>query len=318
MVTDSIETEDRFIGSVLGVAIGDAMGMPFEGWSPDKIREHWKDKVFLPASPHRGLGPGQYTDDTHMTICHLKSLIDSGGLEPEDAARKFLEWFDSGDLRGIGAATALSMKRLKQGRSWQKSGATGEYAAGNGGAMRIAPVGLFYYNDISALKESVRQAVVITHDNTEAVAGATAVAYIVARAAKGDLDLDLDTLITDTREFIGDSTVSENLARAEALLKDNATNEKALQVLGTSGYVVETVASAVFCFLSSPRDFKSTVVNAVLGGLDTDTTAAVAGSMSGAFNGKDGIPRDWVDGVEDDERLTSMARKLYKVSRKNQ
>ncbi|MEE9585192.1 MAG: ADP-ribosylglycohydrolase family protein, partial [Candidatus Brocadiales bacterium] len=162
MVTDSIETEDRFIGSVLGVAIGDAMGMPFEGWSPDKIREHWKDKVFLSASPHRGLGPGQYTDDTHMTICHLKSLIDSGGLKPEDAAQKFLEWFDSGDLRGIGAATALSMKRLKQGCSWQKSGATGEYAAGNGGAMRIAPVGLFHYNDISALKESVRQAVVIT------------------------------------------------------------------------------------------------------------------------------------------------------------
>ena len=314
MATDPVE--DRFIGSVLGVAIGDAMGMPFEGWSPDQIREHWKDKVFLSALPLRGLGPGQYTDDTHMTICHLKSLIDSGGLEPEDAARKFLEWFDSGDLRGIGAATALSMKRLKQGCPWQESGATGEYAAGNGGAMRIAPVGLFHYNDISALKESVRQAVVITHDNTEAVAGATAVAYIVARAAKGDFDLD--TLITDTRGFIGDSTVSENLARAEALLKDNATPEEALQVLGTSGYVVETVASAVFCFLSSPRDFKSTVVDAVLGGLDTDTTAAVAGSMSGAFNGKNGIPRDWVDGVEDGERLTSMARKLYKVSRKNQ
>lgn len=305
--------EDRFIGSILGLAIGDAMGMPFEGWYPDQIKHCWKDKVFQPA-PHRSLGPGQYTDDTLMAICHLKSLIDSGRMEPEDTAQKFVQWFDSGNLRGIGRSTAISMRRLKQGYSWQESGAKGEFAAGNGGAMRIAAVGLFYHNDIPSLKEAVWQAVMITHSNTEAVAGATAVAYMVARAAKRDLDPD--TAIRDTREFVGDSAVSKNLAKAEVLLKDNVKPEEALEILGTSGYVVETVASAAFCFLFTPKDFKSAVVNAVLGGIDADTTAAVAGAISGAFNGLSGIPQNWVKDLEDHESLTSMASKLYNVCTK--
>ncbi|MFQ5957031.1 MAG: ADP-ribosylglycohydrolase family protein, partial [Candidatus Brocadiales bacterium] len=159
--------------------------------------------------------------------------------------------------------------------------------------------------------EAVQQAVVITHNNTEAVAGATAVAYMVARSARGDLDLD--TAIKDTREFIGNSAVSRNLAKAETLLKDreNIKPEEALELLGTSGYVVETVASAAFCFLFTPRDFKSTVVNAVLGGIDADTTAAVAGAISGAFNGLNGIPQNWVKELENRELLASMASKLY-------
>lgn len=309
--TDSIV--DRFIGSILGLAIGDAMGMPFEGWYPDQIERCWKDKVFQPAS-HRGLGPGQYTDDTLMAICHLKSLIHSGEMNPEDTARKFTEWFDSGNLRGIGRSTLISMRRLKQGRSWQESGATGEFAAGNGGAMRIAPLGLFYHNDIPLLKEAVRQAVVITHSNEEAVAGATAVAYMVAKAAKGDLDPD--TAVSETREFVGDSAVSKNLAKAETLLRNNTKPREAMEILGTSGYVVETVASAAFCFLYTPLDFKSAVVNAVLGGLDADTTAAVAGAMSGAFNGRGEIPQDWINGLEDNELLTAMAVKLYSMCRK--
>ncbi len=304
--------EDRFIGSILGLAIGDAMGMPFEGWYPDQIRDYWKEKVFQPAS-YRGLGPGQYTDDTLMAICHLKSLIDSRGMDPEDTARKFLQWFESGNLRGIGRSTAISMQRLKRGAPWQESGARGELAAGNGGAMRIAPVGLFYHNDIPSLKEAVQQAVVITHNNREAITGATAVAYMVARAAKGDLNPG--TAIKDTREFIGDSEVSRNLTKAETLLRDKVMPEEALEILGTSGYVVETVASAVFCFLFTPNDFKNTVINAVQGGLDADTTAAVSGAISGAFNGRSCIPRDWINGLENNGPLASMASKLYKICR---
>ncbi len=308
---DSVK--DRFVGSILGLAIGDALGMPFEGWSPDQIRQNWNDRAFLP-SPPRGLGAGQYTDDTLMAICHLKSLIDSGGMVPEDTAQKFIEWFDSGNLRGIGRSTAISMQRLKKGSPWQESGAVGEFAAGNGGAMRIAPVGLFLYNDIPSLKEAVHQAVVLTHNNTEAIAGATAVAYMVARAAKGDLEPD--TAITETREFVGHSAVSKNLAKAETLLRDGTRPEEALDILGTSGYVVETVASAAFCFLYSPQDFEGTVANAVMGGIDTDTTAAVAGAISGAFNGASKIPQDWINGLEDNEALASMAGKLFELSKR--
>ncbi|OHB94364.1 MAG: hypothetical protein A3E19_07470 [Planctomycetes bacterium RIFCSPHIGHO2_12_FULL_52_36] len=305
--------KDQFLGCLLGLAIGDALGMPFEGWSPASIKRQWKEKGFLP-SPSRGLGPGQYTDDTLMALCHVHSLIERGRVEPEDISRKFIGWYDSGDLRGIGGATAHAIRRLKKSHNWQESGATGEYAAGNGGAMRIAPVGLFYHNDLPALKEAVRKAVIITHNNPEAVAGALAVAYLVARSVRDELDPD--TAIKDASNFIGPCKVRENLQGAGELLGSGATPEKALEILGTSGYVVETVASAVFCFLYSPDDFYKTVVNAVEGGVDSDTTAAVAGAISGSYNGIKKIPEDWLKGVENYDGIQDLAGKLYTAWRK--
>ncbi len=317
-----MDIKDKFCGCLLGLAIGDALGMPFEGWSSASIKRQWKEvgttsgprhststfKPFLP-SPFRELGPGQYTDDTLMALCHVRSLIEKRGVEPEDISKEFIEWYDSGNLRGIGATTAYAIKRLKRGYKWQESGATGEYAAGNGGAMRIAPVGLFYHDDLTALKEAVRKAVVITHNNSEAVAGALAVAYLVAKAVRNEMHPD--TAIQDTINFIGPCKVSEKLQRAGKLLNSDATPEKATETLGTSGYVVETVASAVFCFLYSPEDFYTTIVNAVEGGKDSDTTAAVAGAISGSYNGIKGIPEDWLENVENSNGLQDLANKLY-------
>ncbi|HHT9130985.1 MAG TPA: ADP-ribosylglycohydrolase family protein [Candidatus Tripitaka californicus] len=319
--------KDRFLGCLLGLAIGDALGMPFEGWSPASIKRQWRrggfeTRPYLP-SPPRGLNPGQYTDDTLMALCHVHSLIEKGRVEPEDISQKFIEWYDSGNLRGIGATTAHAIRRLKKGRSyragalspaWHESGATGEYAAGNGGTMRIAPVGLFYHNDLPALKEAVRKAVIITHNNPEAVAGALAVAYLVARSVREELHPD--TAVREVSDFIGPGKVRENLQRAGGLLDSGATPEEALKTLGTSGYVVETVASAVFCFLYSPDDFYKTVVNAVEGGVDSDTTAAVAGAVSWSYNGTKGIPDDWLKGVEDSAGLQALAGRLYTAWRK--
>ena len=308
--------KDRFLGCALGLAIGDALGMPFEGWSPASIKRTWIKKDFLPSHSTitMGLCPGQSTDDTLMALCHVHSLIEKGRVEPEDISQKFIEWYDSGNLRGIGATTAYAIRRLKKGYNWQESGATGEYAAGNGGAMRIAPVGLFYHNDLPALKEAVRKAVIITHNNPEAVAGALAVAYLVAKSVREKLHPD--TAIREVSDFIGPCKVRENLQRAGELLDSGATPEEALKPLGTSGYVVETVASAVFCFLYSPDDFYKTVVNAVEGGVDSDTTAAVAGAISGSYNGMKGIPEDWLKGVEDSAGLQDLAGRLYTAWRK--
>lgn len=308
--------KDRFLGCLLGLAIGDALGMPFEGWSPASIKRTWIKKDFLPSRSTitMGLGPGQYTDDTLMALCHVHSLIEKGRVEPEDIGSKFIEWYDSGNLRGLGNTCAYAIRRLKEGDNWQESGATGEYAAGNGGAMRIAPIGLFYHNDLPALKEAVRKAVIITHNNPEAVAGAMAVAYLVAKSVRNELNPD--TAIKDVSNFIGPCKVRENLQRAGELLGSGAAPEETLKTLGTSGYIVETVASAVFCFLYSPDDFYKTVVNAVEGGVDSDTTAAVAGAVSGSYNGIKGLPEEWLKGVEDSAGLQALAGKLYTAWRK--
>jgi len=300
-----------FQGSLLGLAIGDALGMPVEGARASTIRDRLGRVLDFMDAPWRFLKAGQWTDDTKMMLCHSWSIVERGKVDPEDTARRFVQWFKGGDWRGMGGATYESIQRLMAGVPPDESGKTGEMAAGNGVAMRIAPVGLIDCMDLERLREDCRVAAIITHNNTEAVAGGRAVAYAVARGARGDLDPA--SLIPDTLEFIGPCRVAENLERASAFLESGMDTPEALARLGTSGYVVETVASAFFCFLKTPADFEETVSRAVEGGLDTDTTGAVAGCISGACNGLEAIPQRWREGVEAASEILDLAEKIYEL-----
>lgn len=304
--------ENRFVGCLLGLAIGDALGMPVEGWSAAAIRAHYGRLAgFLPA-PRRGLRAGQFTDDTQMAIYLAQSIVDCGVVEPEHVAQAWVKWLHSGDVRGIGRSTYLALRRLASGTPWEESGQRGEYAAGNGAAMRIAPVGLVDCLDLERLRQDVRDVSVITHANREAVAGAQAVACAIAWLATGQARLD--TLIEDVVAFIGSGRVAEGLRQAQELLAADASAEEALTELGNTGWVVHTIASSFFCFLKTAGDFEATVISAVMGGGDTDTIAAIAGALSGAHNGASGIPARWLEGMEDRERLSRLARQLHRLS----
>ncbi len=287
--------------------------MPFEGLPPYAIRERYGVvEDFLP-SPSRKLGPGQFTDDTQMMIIHAESIVDKGEVNPEDLASRFIRWVKEGQPRGIGLTTLKAIQRLMKGLTWEESGVGGEFAAGNGVAMRIAPVGLLNAWTPEKLKDDVEKAGIITHRHSEALKGGLAVAYAVARLASG---ANLEGLIEATCEFIGPSHVAENLQKAKELLRKKIGPEQALEILGTGGYVVETVASAFYCFLRTPEDFKTSVITAVMGGYDTDTTAAITGALSGAFNGISGIPERWVNGVEQSGYIRELARSIYKLALK--
>jgi ADP-ribosyl-[dinitrogen reductase] hydrolase len=304
--------EDRFVGCLLGVAIGDALGMPVEGWPREAIRMHYRVLSDFQPSPPRGLRAGQFTDDTQMMLMHAESIVATGRIDGDDLARRFVGWLRSGDVRGIGGSTLQSIRRLERGMHWRESGQTGEFAAGNGVAMRIAPVGLFDCQHIKRLKQDVRTASAITHRNPEALAGGLAVAYAVARLASEETEPT--TVIEETIGFVGDSEVSRNLQRAQRLLESDAPAAEALAALGTSGYVVHTVGSAFYCFVRTPGNFKQTIIEAVMAGHDTDTTGAVAGALSGAYNGSQGIPQRWLEQVEDRERIEELARQIHALA----
>lgn len=302
---------ERFEGCLVGLAIGDALGMPVEGLRPELIQKRYgKVEDFLPA-PHRGLGPGQFTDDTQMMIIHAESIVEKGRVDPEDLARRFVRWLTEGTSRGIGYTTWKAILRLKQGASWMESGEEGEFAAGNGVAMRIAPVGLLNAWTPERLKEDVEKAGIITHRNPEALKGGLAVAYAVAKLASG---ASPEGFLEKVCEFVGPCKVTDNLRKAGKLLRDKVEPEQALQILGTGGYVVETVASAFYCFLRTPEDFKASVITAVMGGNDADTTAAITGALSGAFNGLSAIPGQWVERVEQSDYIRTLALSIYKLA----
>ncbi len=319
-----MDTLARFKGCFVGLAVGDALGKAGEFFSREQIITTYGGALrefTAPQNYMRGLRPEQFTDDTMMSIIHAESIIATGKVDADDIASRFIAWVDAGDTRGIGTTVGPAIQNLKRGVSWQNSGKDGEHAAGNGTAMRIAPVGLLHYDDMQtrpdALRDDVRTASIITHNNHEAIAGAQAVAYAVACLASGDNGLD--TLIENTVSFIGECKVSQHLRLAANLLQQRTDPGAALDQLHTTGYIVHTVASAFYSFLYNPTDFEQTVVNAAMGANepnnDADTTACIAGAISGAYNGIDGIPARWRNQIEDKLRLEQLATQLYEIAR---
>jgi len=307
-----VDVRDRFIGCLLGLAVGDSLGSRLEGYSPEAIRRagNLDRDEFL-----EGLwdwSRGRWTDDTKMAVALAESIVESNGFNPEQAARKYLEWYESGDWRGIGNITRQSLSNLKEGAGWQSSGIETEWAAGNGTAMRVAPIGLLHVNNLERLKEDAKNDAIITHNNHEAVNGSFAISYAVARLAKGDINTN--DLIPDTLDFIEPSDVLLRLEVAQELIAQGTHPSDALLDIGTGGYVVETVASAFYCFLSSKDSFDSAVYNAIMGGNDTDTTAAITGALSGAYLGLEGIPLKWREEVEEAERIEELASRIYEIT----
>lgn len=311
METDRSETiQDKFSGCLVGLAIGDALGMPFEGMRSGAIQKRYQQVTeFVPA---RGLALGQYTDDTKMMFCIAESIAEKGHVDPDDVAQRFIAWFDSGDLRGMGRSCLEGILNLKLGVSWRESGRRGKWAAGNGAAMRIAPVGLIDADDLERLERDCWAISIITHDNSEAVAGATAVAYAIALIVTSGVNEQ--AFLQEIASFVGESHVARHLKKAQSLIEADTPSENALAALGTTGYVVETVASALYCFLRTPSDFLTTVSAAVRGGGDTDTIAAIAGAISGAYNGIANMPEHLVGQVEDSNRLQELGGAIYRLS----
>lgn len=308
-------SEDRFVGCLLGTAVGDALGQPVEAFPPDRIRREFGEvRDFMPGDPRLPLplDAGQWTDDTQMTMDIAQSILRCGKVDPEDMARRFVEDHESEGIRFSGFAVTYSLKRLRKGIPWERSGLDDEMSAGNGSAMRVAPVGLLNYRTPDRLREEARLSSVITHRHPEAIAGAVAVAYVVAQAANGTLNTD--RILEETISFIGPCRMADNLAKAKALLAQDTPTESALRMLGTTGFVVHTVASALYCFLKTPTDFERSVIDAVMGGDDADTTAAITGAISGAYNGEAAIPTRWREQVERGPEIRQLAQDLWRLT----
>ncbi len=303
--------DDRLHSCLLGLAIGDALGMPFEGY-PSWVVGPVLDQIQgFHESSHRGLSAGQWTDDTQMTLCLARSLVRLGQAEPEDIAREYLGWFQSGDVRGIGATTLSAMTRLEGGAAWHESGTEGEYAAGNGAAMRAAPLGLLYHDDLEGLRKACGVDAEITHKNAEAVAGSRAVAFLVARLVTGAVPGK--ELLEETIQFVAGSRVGDNLKRSLEFLGRQVDPLEASEALGVGAYVVETVAWSAFCFFHAPDDFPRAVMAAVRAGGDTDTAGAITGALSGTRVGVVGIPASWRKEVEAQDAIAALAQELYQV-----
>lgn len=301
------------LGTLVGCAIGDALGNPFEmKSSSNKELLEW-DGLFKAGGTFWVGEAGQYTDDTLMSIALSKSLIQSNGFDVEDVAQEYLNWYNTGNTRGIGTTTASAIHRLKMGASYLDSGLThnldGTPTGGNGTAMRAAPIGLVYRNDLMKLMEVAQQDAAITHNSLEPKMGSVTVALGVALLANNTID-PCD-LIKEVADVLPDSIMRDKMLLAQLMLDECVEVETALANIGSSGYVPETVGAAFYC-LARTSNFSSAVKMAIRCGGDTDTTGAICGALAGTHYGLGGISEEYKS-VEGFHLLNELVEELINI-----
>ena len=294
--------------TLLGTAIGDALGVPFEtklvNFEP---LQKWDGQTFL-GSEHHKLQPGQYSDDTQMSIEVAESLIDQKGFDPDNLADRYVQWMVSGRARGWGKTTKAAVENLLNGKHWSESGIANSY--GNGTAMRAAPFGVWFRNDLKTLVEIVKVDSAITHASEEAEAGAIAIALAAAFAANRDTK-NLSERICDQLPESKVKTVVHSLT--SLVDAKHIAPSAALSILGTKADVRQTVPAALYCFMRC-KTYWDGVETAIRAGGDADTTAAIVGALFGARDGTMDMLGAWIDGVEDSQKLIKLDSQLYNRS----
>ncbi len=341
---------DRVRGCLLGMAIGDALGGPLEGLGAQQIRAHyqqvtdyvdgaraWKKK------PYRWRMPGLYTDDTQQALAICDVLLALGRVDADRLAAIYLEMATpeggyAGAHRGVGRSFRQVLADLRRGVSPL---ATGQGSAGIGAAMRIAPLGLYFGDDLDAMHEGVMAASLMTHRDVRSLAGAHAVAHAVRRLADGtgrdpsflfrvaaDVARAEERIALECPDSVASigahgRSLSQAIARAEGLL--DAPRDQALAALAeeanrhgaepackraTMGFPPACIPACLYLLLTT-ESFEDALIEVVNLGGDADTTGAILGALAGAHFGAGAIPARWLAGLQNREGVENRAIALH-------
>jgi len=299
----------KFLGCLVGAAIGDALGARREG------REMSRSEDI--ASLAERLGELIYTDDTHMTIGIAESLIESKGFHGEHMTQTFIKNYEAEPWRGYGPGPPRIFRMIKSGEAWD-SAANKLYQGGsfgNGSAMRAAPVGLLYSNSPEKLREIAHKSSSITHSHELGKEGAALQACAVALALNtpSEEDIDREDFLLKLQNFIQNQLYKEKVAQIRELLGEQ-DKARVVAMLGNGIEAPRSVPTAIYCFLRQPKSYKDTVTYAISLGGDTDTIAAMAGAISGAYLGIEAIPEEWRAKLENRDYIEALAEKLWQIA----
>lgn len=290
---------------LLGLACGDALGRPVEFKSRQNIqREHGTVTEMLGDGSH-GKPPGTVTDDTDLALCIAQSLDERDGFRPVDIASRFVRWLENGPF-DIGVTTSRAIQKLDDGVSWDETGRQAWVGsnAGNGSVMRCAPIALAYQDDMSTLIEASKQSSLITHYDPRCVYGCVILNLTIAGLLDG-IDYPLQTAL----DHVEDEAPSELIDALDPIYLSGTSTRIDPSDLGNSGYVVETLQTALYYGLNS-GSAKTAIVKAVNRGGDADTIGAVTGAVVGARFGEGSLPNQWTDVIIEAAKLKWLGRSL--------
>ncbi|MFP4200143.1 MAG: ADP-ribosylglycohydrolase family protein [Bacillota bacterium] len=305
-----LSLSDRYRGSILGLATGDALGAPLEFAEPGS---------FTPVSDMVGGGvhdlpPGYWTDDTAMALCLAVSLVERG-FDLRDQAKRYLRWYRQGYMSPTGVAfdvgnTVRSALERFERDGEPRAGSTDPEAAGNGSLMRLAPVALRFAKDPDLAIRRAAESSLVTHGAREAVDACRYMAGLIVGALSGACK---DALLAPRYSPLPGLFDEHPLAPAVDRVARGSFREKGSSEIRGGGYVVESLEAALWCFHGT-HDFRAGCLRAANLGHDADTTAAIFGQLAGAFYGVRGIPGEWLDALYWRSFLESIADELLRCA----
>lgn len=305
------EIINKFRGSLIGLAVGDALGVPLEFQPPG---------TFEPVTDMVGGGvfdlkPGEWTDDTSTALCLAQSLIEMKGFDPEDQINKYLRWHHEGYLSVNGSCFDIGNTTRKALRRYERtgepfSGPDHERSAGNGSLMRLAPVPLFYFSNPSLAIEFAGDSSRTTHQHPLAIDACRYAAGLIVGAVNGE---SKETILSRRYSPIP-GYWDENMLEGEIdeIACGSYKNRNPPEING-KGFVVRSLEAALWAFHNT-ESFEEGCLKAVNLGDDADTVGAIYGQIAGAYYGESGIPEEWLNKLAKFDFISDLADKLIETS----
>lgn len=308
-MTNRADLPSKFLGGMVGSALGDAIGeLAFRGLGEASLRAEIARRDVL-----------VYTDDTAMAIGLAESITQAGRLDEKHLGDTFRANFQREPWRGYasGPPTLFSLVG-RHGMSYSEAAHSlfgGQGSFGNGAAMRIAPVGLFYH-DAPDLYEKARASAAVTHAHPVGVDGAAVLAWAVAQAVRLDPrePFPFERFSQGLVDCARTPEIRDKMVRVRDLVAEEVPPPDAARRLGRSVAVHESMPFAVYAFLRHPHSFEACLFCAVLHGGDRDTLGAMACAISGAYLGVEALPPAWRKKLENRQHIEGLAVKLAEMS----
>lgn len=313
-----LTNEERVLGCLYGIGVGDALGTPSSFLTPGQIREKygWIDSFITPAADHifhGGLKAGEYTDDTEQSLAILHSYLRYRKVVPEDIVKEILGWAKrvaNKYASPLGPSTERALKAIESGKVDIRE--SGRLSNTNGSSMRIAPIGIIHGlkgSSMENLLEDVYLTSFPTHNTTVCISAANAIAYGVSLCVQGEQDIG--KIVQGTMEAAdagakkGYAIVGPSISRRIELIYElvlkyqepKEVMEKVWDYFGGGDLAGDSVPVAVGLFALGKGDPKKVIEYCVNFGGDCDTNGSMAGAMAGAYAGASAIPNDWKVGM---------------------
>ena len=297
--------KDRIRGALVGLALGDAIGTTLE-FEPRDSYDPIDDLVG--GGPFE-LEPGQWTDDTSMALCLANSLIECTGFDPLDQMKRYVRWYregycsSTGNCFDIGATVETALLSFESSGN-PFSGSTDPCSAGNGSIMRLAPVPIYYNTGLRDAINYSGESSKTTHGAEESVAGCQLLGSVLWHLLNGT---EKNALLDQSTQAIADLGIK--LPEKIADIGRGTFHAKQRSEICGSGYVVDSLEAALWCFYQTETYRDAVLLSANLGD-DADTTAAVCGQIAGAYYGYDSIPKEWKERLYMHETIVRLANQL--------